>query len=507
VSQSIASRSFLIRELLGTGGFGEVYRALMSSTAGLQTEVAIKILHDPRPQAVRRMRDEGRLLASLRHPAILRVLDLTAVDGRVALVTEYVAGRDLAAFVGGDQAIPVRAGLEVIAAVADALDAAWTGLDPDKGRPLRLVHRDIKPSNIRIGTHGEVKLLDFGIAYTEGFTREAKTQTNSLIGSLAYMSPERFAMASPTHASDAYSLGCVLFEVLAGQPLCEFASPAQAAMLASASDRHHAYLEERLELLPDELSEELVALVVRTLSFEPAERPTAAELHQACEHMADELGGLSVRRWARALPWDDERAPRGPLTGRSLDESATPAIPTRPTLAPVSDEQRALAEVPTGGDAAAGDGGTFELDGLDGVGAGAAAGAADGASTAGGTFELDDFGGPPDPTEGAAAVAGGTFELDGAALAGAPEGEAVSPLAPPPRGGEHTLDHAQSPSAPAPNPAWYSRSALSMNGAAWPWGASSNSRDRGPIMGTARRGWPRRCAPRPPCGPRWGRGA
>src|SRR5688500_10018636 len=91
-------RQFRIRHGLGRGGFGDVYRATMVSPGGLVAEVAIKLLRresDPNAESVRRLRDEGKLLAALTHPTILRVYDLALLDDRVGLVTEYVEGEDL----------------------------------------------------------------------------------------------------------------------------------------------------------------------------------------------------------------------------------------------------------------------------------------------------------------------------------------------------------------------------------------------------------------------------
>ncbi|MBT3224140.1 MAG: serine/threonine protein kinase, partial [Proteobacteria bacterium] len=162
----LQKREFSFQRCLGSGGFGEVYLATMTSSGGVETDVAVKVLHgglDPRSQAVQRLRDEGRLLGVLNHPAILRVTDLVLLEGRIALVTEYVEGADLDECFGAHPPLPPRALLEVIGRVADALHSAFNTTSAN-GTPLELIHRDIKPANIRLGRHGDVKLLDFGIA-------------------------------------------------------------------------------------------------------------------------------------------------------------------------------------------------------------------------------------------------------------------------------------------------------------------------------------------------------
>ncbi|HHO51504.1 MAG TPA: serine/threonine protein kinase, partial [Deltaproteobacteria bacterium] len=202
--------------LLGSGGFGEVYQARMRSRGGLQTVVAVKVTHPNvilLDDAVTRLRDEGLLLARIQHPVVVRALDLLQIQGRLALVTEYVPGADLTRFVQGPDPIPPRALVAVIGRVASALHAAWSAPGPD-GAPLRIVHRDIKPSNIRIGRHGEVRLLDFGIARFQGSARESTT-SGVLIGSMPYLAPERLTGCQTLPPADVFGLGCCLYEGLA----------------------------------------------------------------------------------------------------------------------------------------------------------------------------------------------------------------------------------------------------------------------------------------------------
>jgi eukaryotic-like serine/threonine-protein kinase len=267
------------------------------------------------------MREEGRLLASLRHPAILRVLDLTTIGGRATLVTEFVEGADLSAL--QSTRLPVRLVIEIVGTVADALDTAWStpGLEGDE--PLRLVHRDVKPSNIRLGCHGEVKLLDFGIAWSAGEGRQAQTQANGLVGSLAYMAPERFTGAPVEHSSDVYSLGCVLYEALVGERLNAADTPARAAMLVSLPERYTAWLEERLLLLPPDTPPEVADLLRKMLTYDAGARLGARAVSVACERLIDDLHGPRLKSWAREREWNDEALRSGPLTGQSLDELST----------------------------------------------------------------------------------------------------------------------------------------------------------------------------------------
>ncbi len=329
-----AGRRFHFKRCLGSGGFGEVYLATMTSASGVQTDVAVKMLHqglDPRSQAVQRLRDEARLLGALNHPSILKVHDLVLLDGRIALVMEYIAGLDLEQCVELPEPIGLRAGLEATALVADALHTAFHSPGPD-GTPLRLVHRDIKPPNIRIGRHGEVKVLDFGIAKAADARREAKTQTSVMIGSPWYMAPERFDGKNDSAAADVYALGCSLYEVAArGGRLFGELSPRDHFLLAMDPKRHDTHVQQHLAPLP--VSPEVRWLLHQTLAFHPDDRPNTAELSQRAEALAEAQGGPSLRRWCKALTWPPPPSLDGPLIGREVTEARFSAIAaTTPSL-------------------------------------------------------------------------------------------------------------------------------------------------------------------------------
>ena len=315
-------RQFHIHNCLGSGGFGEVYRATMKSAGGLQTEVAVKVLHatlDAKSQAVQRLRDEAKLLGILNHPAILRVTDLVSLEGRIALVTEYVEGADLAECFTAHDAISLRATLQVIAQIADALSAAYN--TPANGEPLRLVHRDIKPANIRIGKHGDVKLLDFGIARTDNFDREAKTQTNTVIGSFAYMAPERFERHETVElAGDIYSLGCVLFEQITGEQFFEDIPLRKQYIYALNSLKYLEHLETQLEKTRH-VPNEVQMLLRRLLSYDPSMRPGNKDLIHSCEDIADDLPGIPLRRWCRTRDWLKTSDEDAAFSGRVITES------------------------------------------------------------------------------------------------------------------------------------------------------------------------------------------
>jgi serine/threonine protein kinase len=312
-------RQFQMVHCLGRGGFGEVYRATMVSAGGLRAEVAVKVLHaevDPSSQAVQRLRDEGRMLGAIRHPAVLRVHDLVLLDGRVALVTEYVDGQDLDKCVYGEDPLPVRALVELIARLAEGLHAAYTAPSPTGQGTLELVHRDIKPANIRLGRHGEVKLLDFGIARAANVQREARTETNAMLGSYLYMAPERFLDNVDSGAAiDVYALGLTLFEGIVRRRLYGDMSLKDLYLLVLDDKRYDVYVKDQLETIPRVVPHQIVALLYKMLDLDPSKRPDHVALAQTCYELADRLPGKPLDRWARTRDWPPVRTVRGMLDG------------------------------------------------------------------------------------------------------------------------------------------------------------------------------------------------
>ncbi len=294
-------RTFEWLQLLGKGGFGEVYLALMRSPTGLEQHVAVKLLPAglaPDTRSVVRLRDEARLLASLRHPVVLAPHDLAEIGGRVALVTEFVEGDDLSACIDDSDPSPLPEStlLEVVEQVASALEMAWN--------QLRVVHRDVKPENIRIGRHGNVKLLDFGLASSDVADRAVRTSGDRVVGTMRYFAPERFdPRRDPTPASDVFALGCILYQGIVRAHLLAERSLPEVVQLFSAPDRWDRFVEEQLAVIP---STELRALLVRLLAHDAAVRPSAGEVRERCEALrVADPSAVPLSRWCRDRHWRD----------------------------------------------------------------------------------------------------------------------------------------------------------------------------------------------------------
>src|SRR5688572_4861813 len=232
--------SYQLLSLIGAGGMGEVYRA-RDMTLG--RDVAIKILPPifvADPDRLLRFEREARVLASLSHPNICAIHGIADVNGTPGLVLELVDGRTLAELIAGaasrrrrtssssadegaHKGMSISEALAIARDVARALEAAH-----DKG----IIHRDLKPANIKITADGTVKVLDFGLAKAsadsaperdlDAATSGATTvNSNGLLGTAAYMSPEQARGEPLDKRTDIWSFGCVLYEMLSGRPVAK----------------------------------------------------------------------------------------------------------------------------------------------------------------------------------------------------------------------------------------------------------------------------------------------
>ncbi|MFF1733687.1 WD40 repeat domain-containing serine/threonine protein kinase [Streptomyces sp. NPDC058247] len=252
-----------LKQLLGRGGMGEVWLGRDSSL--LRRDVAVKVLPPLMDSsAVRRFQREASTLAMLQHPGITVVHDAGEHDGCLFIVMELLRGHDLARLLADHRGpLPVERALNVARQTAVALAAAHS---------CGVVHRDLKPGNLFVQPGDQVKICDFGIARTAEDSI-VLTTAGRVVGTPLYMSPEQWRGADIDARTDLYSLGCVLYELLAGRP--PFTTSASVFALM------HQHLEELAiplrELRPD-LPEHLTSLVLRLLAKDPAERPDALAL-------------------------------------------------------------------------------------------------------------------------------------------------------------------------------------------------------------------------------------
>ncbi len=252
-----------LAEVIGRGGMGAVYRAV---DLVLGRTVAVKLLPatlaDQDPTSVARFEREARAAAALSHPAVVAVYDTGADETARFIVMELITGRSLEAILRDEGPLDPDRATGIAARVADGLAAAHAA---------GIVHRDIKPANVMIASDGSVKVLDFGIARAMDST--TLTHSASVVGTAAYMSPEQALGQPADERSDIYSLGCVLYALLAGHP--PFRGDGAAAIL----NQHANVAPGPLDTENSRVSSELGALVLQMLAKSPAERPqTAAEV-------------------------------------------------------------------------------------------------------------------------------------------------------------------------------------------------------------------------------------
>ncbi|HON79920.1 MAG TPA: serine/threonine-protein kinase [Spirochaetota bacterium] len=203
-------KDYIIKEKIGSGGMGTVYRA---EHPGLKTDVILKQLDSAEHEITERFKREATILMGLRHENIVPVFDYFIEKDNPYIVMEYVDGKPLSAVIEEKGKLDPRVAILIFSEVARGLEYAH-----NKG----VVHRDLKPHNIIISKKGEVKIIDFGIASIEEdedseITKQMLTKTGSAIGTPAYMSPEQMRdMKSVTPHSDIYSMGVMLYEMLVG---------------------------------------------------------------------------------------------------------------------------------------------------------------------------------------------------------------------------------------------------------------------------------------------------
>ncbi|MCR5492595.1 MAG: Stk1 family PASTA domain-containing Ser/Thr kinase, partial [Streptococcus sp.] len=197
---------YRILKSIGRGGMADVY--LAKDLILDNEEVAIKVLrtnYQTDQIAVARFQREARAMAELNHPNIVSIRDIGEEDGQQFLVMEYVDGSDLKKYIQDHAPLSNNEVVRIMEEVLSAMTLA---------HQQGIVHRDLKPQNILLTKDGTVKVTDFGIAVA--FAETSLTQTNSMLGSVHYLSPEQARGSKATVQSDIYAMGIMLFEMLTG---------------------------------------------------------------------------------------------------------------------------------------------------------------------------------------------------------------------------------------------------------------------------------------------------
>ncbi|MDP3274394.1 MAG: serine/threonine-protein kinase [Deltaproteobacteria bacterium] len=278
IGRELAGR-YLVEEVLGEGAIGVVYLARHHA---LGSSVAVKRLHGPwarLPEYRARFLREARLLAQLRHPNVVSVLDYGEEDGAPYLVMEKLEGDTLRAKMSAGL-IPMERVLEISEEILSVLAVMHvTGI----------VHRDLKPENVMLSQTADgkehVKVYDFGLAYADDQPSGIRlTEPNTVRGTPLYMSPEQCRAHPPTSASDVYSLGVMLYEMLSG--VLPFGATGSTDVMMQHVLLEPPMMEERgRRPVPDKLERLVLTLLAKTA----AKRPTAEAVRRQLVAIRAEL--------------------------------------------------------------------------------------------------------------------------------------------------------------------------------------------------------------------------
>lgn len=283
---------YVLVELLGVGGMGEVALALTGDPGDVKLCVVKRLFPDCRGDAAaeERFRREGELVAKLSHSGVPRTLEVGVCEGEQFIAQEFIDGRDLGQVMASCAAtgtrMPVALALHIVMEVAGALAYVH-----EVGK-LGVVHRDVSPSNVRLSWQGDVKLIDFGIA--RAAAQIGLTQMGQTVGRPKYMAPELLKGGAASRASDVYALGVVLWELLAGRP---YTTEGKVCSVAEHNP---------------EVSEGLALTAMVALNPVPDSRfaTTAALRNALAQHVPADFAGASALREFLAGRWDLAREVR-----------------------------------------------------------------------------------------------------------------------------------------------------------------------------------------------------
>ncbi len=279
---------YRVLEKIGAGALGEVFRA---RDERLGRDVALKLI---RPSSsgnadhLRRFELEARAAAALNHPNIVAIYDVGLDNGSPYIVCELLQGKTLRKRLA-EGALPVRQAVEYSLQIVQGLIAA---------HDRRIIHRDLKPENLFVTTDGRVKILDFGVAKLQSAPEESGrtveelttvTKSGAVIGTVAYMSPEQLRGKAVDHRSDIFSIGAILYEMLAGRRAFRGETEVDTITAVLREDPPEIGLEQAQVPIPFQ------QIVRHCLEKEPEKRfQSARDLGFALETLANARGGRTT---------------------------------------------------------------------------------------------------------------------------------------------------------------------------------------------------------------------
>lgn len=286
-AQLLIDGRYRILRRIARGGMSQVY---IAHDQRLDRNVALKIMHPYLAESdefVRLFRREARAAARLSHPGIVAVYDQGNTGDSFYLTMEYIAGGNLRQYLDKRGALSVNEAFEITSQILAALQAAHSA---------ELIHRDMKPENVLLPSGGGVKVVDFGLA--RAVTQASMAGTGTVLGTVAYLAPEVITHGGCTPASDIYSVGIMLYELLTGEPPFAGETPIQVAMKHVSQDIPQ--ISEQLTWMPREVDDLLAAFTARdSADRDPSAQLALAHLQRVYDQLPDDV-----------LAWRADVAPR-----------------------------------------------------------------------------------------------------------------------------------------------------------------------------------------------------
>jgi len=315
---SLLADRYRLEERIAGGGMGEVWRA---TDLLLERNVAVKLLRESLAEdqvVAERFRREALLAAQISHPNMAGVYDYVQGDDRPGIVMEFVDGETLAERLAREDSLPADEALRITSSMLFALRSAH-----DAG----IVHRDVKPGNVMLASNGDVKVTDFGVA--RAVSDHTLTETGMVIGTAHYLAPEQVAGKPATPASDLYSVGAVMYEMLTGRKPFEADTPIAVAMKRLSEDPPGVR-----SVRPD-VPVAMAQVVDRALARDPAQRFSSAT------EMREALIGVAVAQTSRPVatdPTPTDVLPVGEETAAGATVAFSPVAASAPPKEPRTGE-------------------------------------------------------------------------------------------------------------------------------------------------------------------------
>jgi serine/threonine-protein kinase len=352
MSEAHQQQRYRVLDRLASGGMAEVFVAESAGIEGFKKRVAIKrvLPHlSEKKRFISMFLDEARLSAQLSHSNCVQVFDIGVGDNAYFIVMEFVDGADLKGVIdyikNSGKSFPVEIAVLIAVKICEGLTYAHELSSPD-GKPLHIVHRDMSPPNVLITKHGEVKIVDFGLA--KASSQLEKSEPGIIKGKFSYLSPEAALGEDVDHRTDIFAVGIILWELLAGRRLflgdTDFATVKQVQQSIVPS----------LRQMRNDVPEELDRIIARSLAKDPNQRYGSArdlgrDLTSFLYHYGKPVSAFDISELVRgSMAQRKKKAPdKASIIDRLIEEALfeftslqedADGKPSGPKVAPKSDE-------------------------------------------------------------------------------------------------------------------------------------------------------------------------